>query len=236
MMSDDNETDVTTDLWAVADEIDELIAAWDPDSPEPAIATADDEFVNRRMLALRFKLDEIERTRAQYDTQIDRLQQEIDRLAERRDRQLDGDQRDVDALTAQLTTYHRAVLDDAERRGTPDRRLPKSVRMPHGDLRSRAAGQIVVEIDREYRQHVVDWLEASGLGDCVRTTVTTSPDRTALRSLVKIGSDGEIVGVVNADGEPMPHATYRQQQRTHWVELADGRSSKHWNDRLEREC
>lgn len=218
-MTDENSP--TYDPWAVADEIGDMLDGWDPEAVErPRV---DDEWLNRRMLALRFKLDEQQRIRAMYDDQIKRLRAELDRLVDRRDGQLAAEQDDVAALAWQLTTYHAAELADAERRGVPDRRLPKSMRLPHGDLRSRQSGSVRIEFSDEHVDEIVAWLRAAGYDDAIRTR--SVPDRAALRDLIRRSDDGEIVGIVNADGERLPHVEYVEPSRRYWVELADGRTT-----------
>lgn len=228
----DNNDNIIDDPWQIADQIDELIDAWDPNSPEPAIAALDEQWLNRRMLALQFKLDEIERIRAMYESQIAVLFEQIHRLSHRRDGQIESEHRSVVALTSQLDSYHRALIADAERRGV--KRLPTTVRMPHGDLRSRAGGKITVQYDAEHESDIVEWLEQSGLADAVRVTEPVPakrlPDKRRLSDLVKLSDDGDIIGIVNKHGEPLPHVEYRRPERSTWIELADGRSSKSWLD------
>lgn len=224
----DTERDQSDDPWSVADEIDDMIESWDPDAVEQP--KVDDEWVNRRMLALRFKLDEQQRIRAMYDDQIAVLESEIERLRARSAEQLEPETDAIEMLTWQLRSYHSAQLADAERRNA--RKLPTMIQMPHGDLRSQAGGNVTVHFDDEHVDKIVQWLTASGYVDAVRVIEPVPerrlPDRRKLQGLVKLTDSGQIVGIVNADGEPMPHATYQQRDRAFWVELADGRTSKDW--------
>lgn len=222
------DTDRSDDPWSVADDIDDMVESWDPDAVEQP--RVDDDYVNKRMLALRFLLDEQQRIRTMYDDQISVLETEIERLRQRCADQLEPEQDRVDMLTFQLRRYHAAQLADAERRRV--RRLPTMLRMPHGDLRSKAPGLPTVDYDSGHADEIVEWLIESGYSNAVRhidpVPARTVPDKAKLRKLIKIGDDGEIIGIVNTDGEPMPHARYDRAEHSFWIELADGRSSKDW--------
>lgn len=226
--NNDNDNLDTPDLWGIADDIDGMLDEWDPNATEHAIAGLDREWVDKRMLAIRFKLDEIQQIEDQFAGPLDRMRAEIVALESRRDEWIETEQRAVAALTSQLQSYHRAVLADARRRGVPDSRMPKSLKSPHGTLRSRTGGKVTVKIEAGHESDVVEWLNENGLADVGVRTVPPKPaeqhpDKTGLSKLVQLGDDGSVIGVVSPDGEPMPHATYKQPETTVTVELLDGR-------------
>ena len=220
-------TDLERDPWQIADDIEQLLEEYAPEALEHEAIHDDEDWVNRRMLALQFTLQEMDQIRGQYQRQLDRLRLEIEKLEARRNGQLDSEHRTVVKLTSQLESYHAARIADADRRGLT--RKPTMVRMPHGDLRSQGGGNVAIEIEKGQEAEVVAWLQANGMGDAVTIKpAVASPDKRKLQGLVETSDDGEVIGIVNTDGERLPHVTYRRRDRAFWVELADGRSSKDW--------
>ena len=243
--------DVLSDPWGVADEIPELLDGWDPDAEEHPVLVdgVRAEFMRKRLLAVRFRLDEIAEIRAEYDAEIAaitaRLQAEIERLEAGRDEQLDDLRRSVEQLSRQLTSMHGAVIaaEQARHRAAaaaaiargeepPKDRTPTMIRSPHGTLRSQAGGTPVVTVLDE--ELLVKWLDENGYGDAVRVKPAVEeqrlPDGRKLPGLVKRAADGTLIGLVDKDGERCPHVEVRDRERAHWIELPDKRSSKHWLD------
>lgn len=253
---------VLDDPWGIADEIVGLVEQYDPSAEEPPTVTDDQtaDWAGRRLLALRFTVDEITQTQAQYDSEIDRLRRrledEIARLTDQRDEHVEQLRSTVEALTGQLQRMHAQRISHAEAlhriaaaaaadegRAEPKQRLPTMIRIPHGTLRSQSGGNAVVSFEPEHEADIVEWLEANGFAEGVRVKPAVAEqrlvDKRKLGGLVRRDEDGEIVGLVNDDGDKCPHVTVTDRGRAYWIELPDGRSSKDWLTKqapLERMC
>lgn len=202
-------TDETADLWGVADEIDDIIESWRPDEqPEPP-SGIDDEWVRKRLLALRF-----------IQSDVDRHVDEVQRLVDRRDRIVGALTARADAITAQLTAHHRAIIADQERH---DREPSTTIRLPYGDLRSKAGGGCTITIAKGHEADVAAWLEKHGYADAVVETPpqprSIRPNRTKMRGLVTYAADGTPVGIVNKNGEACPHLQLEALPRSFWIDI-----------------
>jgi hypothetical protein len=248
-MSDD---DMLTDPWGIADEIDGLVDGYDPSAEEPPTVTDEQaaDWAGRRLLALRFTADEMRQVQAQYAAEIARLRQrleeEIARLNDQRDEHVEQLQSTLVALSGQLQRMHAQRIAHSEQlhriaasaaadegRSEPKKRLPTTIRVPHGTLRSRqASSNAVVSFDPEHETDIVKWLEANGYGEGVRVKPAVAEqrlvDKRKLGGLVKRDDDGKIVGLTNDAGDECPHVTVTDRGRAYWIELPDGRSSKDW--------
>lgn len=243
-------TDETSipDLYRIADQIPDLIEAWhpDPDAEAPTVPEPErDDWLRRRLLGIRFRNDEIAGERDRYAHEIHLLQAEIDALVARRDSIIDQLARDRDHLVRQVTALHSSIIESEQRRhraraeqaaadgdNPPKPRVSTSIKLPHGDLRSQAGGNIRVIVDDDREQDVIDWLLANGHADVV-TIHPPQPERREIDGrkipkLVKRDDLGDPVGIVNADGEPCPHVRFERRARAHWVVLPDGTSSTEW--------
>ena len=162
------------DLYGIEDEIEE-IADWEPGGDEfPAVLPEGDEtWLAKRFLAIRYSQEEATETEAMFARQIEVLMAEIHRLEERRDEQTGKLRRSIRRITGQLVNYHRASISRAERehaakalaafnagREAPKQRLPTTIKGVHGDLRSRAGGNVLVRIEPGKEAAVVEWLDA----------------------------------------------------------------------------
>lgn len=238
------------DLYGIADEIEDLEQApgWGEQEEAPTVLPDDEgDWAGKRLLAIRFRQEEIAETSEQYDTEMAKLLAEIERLTMDRDMEVATMRRSVRKLTDQLTQFHRAKIAMAEREHAarasaaveagnqvPKQRLPTTIKSPHGQLRSRAGGNVKVRVMEGREAEVVAWLEANEMGEGIGVRVKPAvaeqrlPDLSKLQGLVAKAEDGKVLGIRDSEGEPCPWLSYEETDRAHWVTLPDGSSSKDW--------
>lgn len=192
----------TRDLWGIVDKIPDLVAADGPGEEASGEMLYDPEWLRERLLALRHLDREISELVAQFDA-------ERVRLNEAEQHMVDPLVAQAQRLTGQVTSLHRALIADAERRGV---RPEYTKNTPQGVLKSRAGSTTVEVVDQAA---AVKWLRSSGMGSMVKVPELPAPtvDRVAVRALIK---DGRIV---SPDGELCPPEVMRVSvaDRNHWV-------------------
>ena len=215
-------TDDKIDLWAIADEVDELADGWEPGAELPAEVTADAEWVRKRLLALRFTREDLDALEAEYSESAQHLRKsfatEMELLDSRHDSIVGPLLVRAEALEAQLTAYHRQALDEDERLG---RKKPRTtIKTLHGTMKSRApSAKVLVEVlDQD---QAVKWLDEHGLGHYVSVSTPKPPvvtvDKVGIRDAVAWG-DGPL-GVVDAEtGEVCPFLRVAETVRKFEVE------------------
>lgn len=238
---------VADDLYGIEDEIEEM-AEWEPGGEFPVFLPDEEQtWLAKRFLAIRFQTEEAREIEIMYARQVELLQAEILRLEADRDEHTRPIRRTARRITGQLTQFHRAAVGRAEMEHRVrtvqavenDRPLPKlrvrtSVMTPQGTLKSKAGGQLRVKIAEGQEEAVVAWLQANGLQAGLRVKPAVAeqilPDITAMRGLVTRADDGTIQGILSDDGEACPGVTVEETERTFWITLPDGSSSKDWAD------
>lgn len=196
---------MSDDPFGIADEIPDLVEAWDPDTKElPAEATAEEWWLHKRQIAREFTNRELERQRAQFDRTAERLKK-------RRTEVLEPLERDLASLDGQLIQYLKAKEAEARHLGL---KIPSAVETPHGTIKSDPPRpKQVVEIVDEARALI--WLKANDMDDMIRTTKPKVPtehvDKVKIRKAVR----GD--RVATPDGEPTDHLKVVNQDRKYSV-------------------
>lgn len=125
------------ELWAEADGYEELGSTWDPNAAElPAEALQDEEWLRKRLLALRFARRDLEAIEAQVNAEIGRIEKRASELRK-------GPTDAIAGLEGALEQYHRTVLADDKARKVKKPRT--TVTTVWGKLRS-GGGRAKVQV------------------------------------------------------------------------------------------
>lgn len=221
-MTDPSNASPLQELYAVADDLDDL-TMWEPSDPDdepPSDVLADDDWVRRRLLALRFTTEEITKYSDAADAEIERILDSLEAIIGREadpdlDQESTGLRRSQSVLTAQLVAYHRAKIRDAEARGL--KKLPTTIKTLQGRLRSGAGTHRVQITDKSA---LIEWLVANGHNDVItRIPAHIEVDLRKLKGLVHLDGDGSPVGVVSEDGDLCPGVRVIPAERWHKVDI-----------------
>lgn len=207
-----------TDLWDVADDVDELADSWDPAAqPEPPAEAFTDEveWVRRRLAALRFIHRDISSTSAEYEDEINRLREALADVVgapSSGDAPATGLWARVESIEHQLKQYHATVIARAEAEGA---KAPSTVKSIHGKLRSGDPGKWTVKLaDTSDAATPIAWLLDHGFDQAV----TIVPEVRKLNGstapgLVSTDPDSGEVGIFNAKGESCPGLRFERVPR-----------------------
>lgn len=175
------------------------VLAGDDTDDETPVELHDQERIEKLMWALHYARKELAAVEESW-------QRDIARLSEARDAAIAPLRNKMESLTSLVTGWHRAVYEDAIEQGMPDKKLPRSVKLKAGTLKS-VAGRTTTGIEDEAA--LVAWAKANGHTDLV--TVTEKVMASAVKSLFTDGKP------VTADGELIPGVTVKVSDRSFTV-------------------
>lgn len=116
----------------------------------------------------------------------------------------------ISRLEGLLKTYHRKVITQQLESGTPDRELSKSVKLPHGTLKSTGPASEATSFNLTFGNEFVEWAKAQGYDDVLK--VETTPIHAEASKLVKVVKvEGEYVAVI--DEVVVPGVTVERKDR-----------------------